>query len=351
MRDDARAGTSRLQRRLRDGLVAAEIALALVLLVGAGLLVASLVALQSQDLGFKPERVLTVEVSLSPPRFANLEQIRAGERDLVERFKAIAGVEAASGVLLRPLWSSVGYDNMHVLEGQRPDEAAKNPVSNFESAMPGYFATMGIPLVAGRDFTYQDDAKSPGVVIVSRQLRPMAWPGQDPLGKRLKVSYSDKWLTVIGVVADTRYREIETSRLDVFQPHAQFEAPIRHFVIRAAGDRLIPSAELVRFTMSGTEATHLALRLARAYTGRPKIVKFTGHFHGWHDGVSAGVNPPFDVPMSAGIPGAVLGEVLLAPPTTSRRSKQLLGSRSDIGAVILEPSGGQAGVYPSTPDT
>ena len=113
--------------------------------------------------------------------------------------------------------------------------------------------------------------------------------------------------------------------------------------------RLIPSAELVRFTMSGTEATHLALRLARAYTGRPKVVKFTGHFHGWHDGVSSGVNPPFDVPMSAGIPGAVLGEVLLSPPNDIAALEQLLGSRSDIGAVILEPSGGQAGVFPIDP--
>ena len=66
--------------------------------------------------------------------------------------------------------------------------------------------------------------------------------------------------------------------------------------------KLIPSAEMVRFTMSGTEATHLALRIARAYTGRPKVVKFQGHFHGWHDGVVAAVNPPYDVPMSAGVP-------------------------------------------------
>src|SRR5262245_60370477 len=98
--------------------------------------------------------------------------------------------------------------------------------------------------------------------------------------------------------------------------------------------------------MSGTEATHLALRLARAYTGRPKVVKFTGHFHGWHDGVSAGVNPPFEVPMSAGIPGAVLGEILLAPPNDIGALEQLLGSRQDIGAVILEPSGGSAGTDP-----
>ena len=85
--------------------------------------------------------------------------------------------------------------------------------------------------------------------------------------------------------------------------------------------RLVPSAELVRFTMSGTEATHLALRLARATTGRPKIVKFEGHFHGWHDGVSIGVNPPYDVPMSAGHPGRrSWARCWSRRPTTSRRS-------------------------------
>jgi glutamate-1-semialdehyde 2,1-aminomutase len=110
--------------------------------------------------------------------------------------------------------------------------------------------------------------------------------------------------------------------------------------------RLVPSAELVRFTMTGTEATHLAIRLARAASGRPKLVKFTGHFHGWADGVSAGVNPPFEVPMSAGIPGPVLGEVLLSPANDIQALERLLGSRDDVGAVILEPSGGQAGSFP-----
>jgi putative ABC transport system permease protein len=236
VRDDARAGTGRRQRRLHDGLVAAEIALALVLVVGAGLLIASFAALRSQDLGFKPDRVTTVEVSFGPPKFQNTEQIRAAERELLQRLKSIPGVEAASGILLRPLWSHVGFDNMHVLEGQRPDEAATNPISNYESAMPGYFATMGIKLIAGRDFTEQDTEKAPGVVIVSQGFARSAWPGQDPLGRRLKVSYDDKWLTVVGVVADTRYREIETARLDIYRPYAQFSAPIRHFVIRTAGD-------------------------------------------------------------------------------------------------------------------
>ena len=106
--------------------------------------------------------------------------------------------------------------------------------------------------------------------------------------------------------------------------------------------KLIPSAEMVRFAMSGTEATHLALRIARAFTGRPKILKFQGHFHGWHDGVVAAVNPPYDVPMSAGVPTAVLDQALLCPPNDIKAVAGLL-DRGDVAAVILEPAGGQSG--------
>jgi glutamate-1-semialdehyde 2,1-aminomutase len=112
--------------------------------------------------------------------------------------------------------------------------------------------------------------------------------------------------------------------------------------------RLVPSAEMVRFTMSGTEATHLALRIARAFTGRPKVVKFLGHFHGWHDGVVAAVNPPYDVPMSAGVPTPVLDQVLLCPPNDIKAVQHLL-ERGDVAAVILEPAGGQSGTTPTIP--
>jgi glutamate-1-semialdehyde 2,1-aminomutase len=113
-------------------------------------------------------------------------------------------------------------------------------------------------------------------------------------------------------------------------------------------NRLIPCAELTRFTMSGTEATHLAMRVARACTGRNRIVKLAGHFHGWHDGAVAGVNPPYDVPMSAGIPGATLDQVLICPPNDVKAVETLLG-RGDVAAVILEPAGGQAGTTPTIP--
>ena len=113
-------------------------------------------------------------------------------------------------------------------------------------------------------------------------------------------------------------------------------------------NRLIPCAELTRFTMSGTEATHLGLRVARAYTGRSRIVKLSGHFHGWHDGVVAGVNPPYEVPLSAGVPDATLDQVAVCPPNDLKAVETVIDG-GDVAAVILEPAGGQAGTTPTIP--
>jgi len=113
-------------------------------------------------------------------------------------------------------------------------------------------------------------------------------------------------------------------------------------------NQLVPCAELTRFTMSGTEATHLAMRVARAYTGRPKIVKLSGHFHGWHDGAVAAVNPPYDVPLSAGVTEATLEQVLICPPNDIK-AVEIAFERGDVAALILEPAGGQAGTTPTIP--
>ena len=104
--------------------------------------------------------------------------------------------------------------------------------------------------------------------------------------------------------------------------------------------KLVPSAEQVKFVSSGTEATIMAIRLARSFTGKNKIVKFEGHFHGWHDGVMAGVKPPYDVPASTGIPQAVLDNTLLCPPNDEAKLSRILEQDDDIAAVIIEPTGG-----------
>jgi len=112
--------------------------------------------------------------------------------------------------------------------------------------------------------------------------------------------------------------------------------------------RMIPSAESVRFTMSGTEATMLAIRDARAFTGREKIIRFAGHFHGWHDYAMAGYQPPFDTPTSTGIPRAVAESMLVAYPNNIDSVRELLDAHRDqVAAVMVEPGGGSNGIIPT----
>jgi glutamate-1-semialdehyde 2,1-aminomutase len=114
--------------------------------------------------------------------------------------------------------------------------------------------------------------------------------------------------------------------------------------------KLVPGVERVRFAGSGTEATLLAIRLARAATGRDKIVKFEGHFHGWHDYAAAAVRPPFHRPVSAGVPDGVLAGLVICPPNDWDAFLALAADRDDVAGVILEPGGGSSGTIPTDRD-
>jgi len=114
--------------------------------------------------------------------------------------------------------------------------------------------------------------------------------------------------------------------------------------------KLIPWVDRIRFVGSGTEATLLAIRLARAATGKSKIVKFEGHFHGWHDYAAVAVRPPFTRPVSAGVPQGVLDEVLICPPNDWDAFRAVTAGRADIAGVILEPGGGSSGTVPADRD-
>ena len=113
--------------------------------------------------------------------------------------------------------------------------------------------------------------------------------------------------------------------------------------------KLIPTAERVRFTSSGTEATMMALRLARTFTGKRKVLKFFGHFHGWHDNLIVGVMPPFDEPVPAGVLREVADTVCLCPPNQIDQVEVILDRDDDIACVILEPTGATFGVAPLRP--
>jgi putative ABC transport system permease protein len=231
--------------------VAGEVALALVVLVGAGLLLRSFKALRDVPLGYDAARVLAVETGPPQERFPELEQRRLYVDRLLGRLRAIPGVESAAAVTLRPLWGTVGMDWPYTLEGQFQRDAQRNPLLNFETVTPDYFRAMRIPILRGRAFDERDRDGQPGVVIVSAGLAERSWPGQDPIGRRLKIPlpqtpYHDAWLTVVGVAGNARYRELQRTRFDIYMPHRQSSNPTHHAVLRVRGDAASIGPAVVR---------------------------------------------------------------------------------------------------------
>jgi predicted permease len=152
--------------------------------------------------------------------------------------KALPGVESAAAVLIRPLSGLVGWDTVYTVEGQSPEEQKNNPNGNYEAISPGYFHTMGIRLIAGRDFTGADTEKAPGVVILNESTARRHFPNGDAVGRHLRLSKDSKapWLLITGVAADVRYREWEAARPDFYIPYTQRAQHRSDFVVRTTGD-------------------------------------------------------------------------------------------------------------------
>ena len=229
--DGGRAGTAGRQRqRLRRGLVVAQIGLALVLLVGAGLLIQSFARLRGVDPGFVPDGLLTARLELSPVRYPRNDQIRAFYEELVRRLEQVPGVAAVATVKALPMTQLELGDWSFVEEGRHslPPRPADWVLANWQAVSPGYFETMRIPLLQGRDVAAADRVGAPGVAIVNRTLARRAWPGGDALGKRILLGggASDSvWRTVIGVAGDVRHRGLDVEpQPEIYLPHAQFPA-------------------------------------------------------------------------------------------------------------------------------
>jgi putative ABC transport system permease protein len=229
--------------RWRGLLLGAEAAIAVVLLSGAALLVQTFSNLQRLDLGFDPAGVLTFEVTGPRGKYTSPAQVRALHHTIVERLGAVPGVESAAAVLIRPLWGRVGLDWPFTVEGQAKDEAERNPPLNLQVVTPEFFRTMRMPLVRGRSFSDRDTERTPPVVVISEPMARRYWPGQDPLGKRLQMPaptapYPLIWVTVIGVVPEARYRELQAARYDLYMSYRQSDEPLKHVVLRTAQDPL-----------------------------------------------------------------------------------------------------------------
>ena len=227
------------RQTLRSVLVVAEVALALVLLTGAGLLLRSLRQILSVDPGFRPQNVLTATVDLPESTYATAAQMRAFHQNVLARLANLPGVEAAGAVDWMPLgegWVRGDFQMDGGYHRPRGFDVVKPVVS------PNYFRTMGIRLLSGRAFSDRDNANAPGVAIVSQTVARTLWPGVDPLGKRISMEDAPKagdWLTVVGVVADVRQQQLSDKPSPaIYQPYMQVTSTffLGHmaFVLRTA---------------------------------------------------------------------------------------------------------------------
>ena len=222
LRDEGR-GTSagRQRQRTRAALVVAEVAIALVLLVGSGLLIRSFTELQKIDPGFRTDGVLAVDLSLPRASYPDDDVVRFYDQ-LRQHVAALPGVESAAFVRVLPLDSTIGDSGVDI-EGVPEEAGGYNPKGDWQVVSPGYFETLGARLVRGRFFTDADRADSQPVAAINERMAEVYWPGEDPLGRRIKVGGEDNWRTVVGIVGDLRHNGIRAEIKEKFYvPDAQF---------------------------------------------------------------------------------------------------------------------------------
>jgi putative ABC transport system permease protein len=236
----ATAKTATARSGLRGAFVVAQLALTLVLLIGAGLMTRSFVRLMNVPLGFNQKNVLTLRVELPRSRYANGEQRREFFGQLLERVKAIPGIQAAGAISQLPL---SGYSMMgrFTIEGQPRPEPGKGKPMPIGIVTPDYFQAMQIPLREGRLFDSRDVEKMPEVAIVNESMARKFWPGENPIGKKVGAMCDEQALcrTVVGVVGDIRHEGLANeSQPEIYLPHRQIALPAMSLVLRTPGNPL-----------------------------------------------------------------------------------------------------------------
>jgi putative ABC transport system permease protein len=225
--------------RIRPLLVVGEIALALVLLTGTGLLLKSLARLLGVDPGFRADSVLTMRVSLPDEEYRKPEQVRAFYHDLQNRIEHLPGVIAAGAVNVLPV-SGGNYSGTVTVDSHAVPADQASPEADWRPVTPGSLKALGIALVAGRYFDDRDTDSSLPVAIIDESMARTYWPNEDPIGKRIKQGErqsSAPWRTVVGVVRHVRYRTLEArSRVALYWPQAQNPYNAMSLVIRTERD-------------------------------------------------------------------------------------------------------------------
>jgi putative ABC transport system permease protein len=243
LKEGGRSGAEGFRsKRLRELFIVSEFALALLLLIGAGLMIRSFLRLQRVNPGFEPDRVLTAQIVLPQSRYREAARVGAFHQLLLQRVRALPGVQAASVSMSLPP-DLLMMRNPFVVEGQTPAPGQSLPLAEQLLVSPDYFRTLGIRRHAGRDFTDADDGAAPQVVIINESLARQYFPQQDPVGKRLQTgdySPTGPWLTIVGVVADVKYsglrESVQPALYTPFQQNLWWRS--MYLAVKAGGDPL-----------------------------------------------------------------------------------------------------------------
>jgi putative ABC transport system permease protein len=233
LNEGGRSGAGAGSARLRRGLVVAEVALAFVLLVGAGLLLHSFARLMQVDLGFNPNHVLKLTVALPPTQYTDEAQRIAFMERALERLKALPGVEAVAAANVTPL---TGYaaNTAFEIENRPPAQPSEQPNAEYRTISADYFRALGMRLRRGRWFTEQD-VKQTRTVIINEALARRYWPNEDPLGKRLLIAKSaGEWREIAGIVGDSKHTAVEAApQPELYEPTLRNGAGFYDIVMRS----------------------------------------------------------------------------------------------------------------------
>jgi putative ABC transport system permease protein len=239
LREGARAGSGLTSRRTRSVLVGAEVALAIVLLTGAGLLVRTLMTMQQTERGFVPANVAMMRLSPPTASYPDAQAVSIFYSRLLERVRAVPGVQsAATGTgVLQPLLTRSTVFAIDGVPTPPPEERVEYPV---EAVSPGYFETLGMTMARGRGFTEADHADAPLAVVINETLARAGWPGQDPIGRRLRPGGDQSeapWMTVVGVIRDAHRTHVTRAiRPEVYTCALQGPPRTQTLLVRTAGE-------------------------------------------------------------------------------------------------------------------
>jgi putative ABC transport system permease protein len=243
LKDGVRSGfTGKSGRTRRDLLIVAQVAMALALVTCAGLMLRSFLTLRAVDSGFDTRRLLTMRLRLPENKYETAEKCAAFFEQVTRQIRRTPGLTSAAAVSSIPLVGRDRESGATIEDYMPPDDPSGGIMVGDAIVTPGYFETMGIPLLGGREFTEHDDADGPGVAIVNDYMAQRFWPAQNAVGKRLKFDSRDSetpWLTVIGVVGDVKQVALNRDvRLETYRPHAQVPSLYMTVVARTPGDPL-----------------------------------------------------------------------------------------------------------------